>query len=45
MTRTASYEENTSYVIRLFDCFRRGYLEASKSKKSKTKKKDKKKKG
>jgi predicted nucleotidyltransferase len=44
MTRTASYEENTSYFIRLFDCFRRGYLEASKSKKGKKKKKTRRKK-
>lgn len=41
MIKTASYEENTIYVARLFDCFRRGYLEARPSKKSKRKKKKK----
>ena len=31
MIRAASYEENAAQVARLFDCFRRGYLEASPS--------------
>ena len=31
MTMTASYEENAGSVRRLFDCFRRGYLEVTSS--------------
>ena len=41
MIKTASYEENASFVVSLFDCFRRGYLEARPSKKSKKKKRKK----
>jgi predicted nucleotidyltransferase len=36
MVKTASYEENAGFVLRLFDCFR-GYLEARQTKTSKKK--------
>lgn len=41
MLKAASYEENASFVARLFECFRRGYLEARQPKEGKKKKKKK----